>query len=170
MLNALIQSIYILQSWNQNFAENMEKGQKGSLEDTEAPFINVTDSNGKLLACIIRSSFEPTKTTFISPSETNPQYGIIAYKKNHEIPRHYHNPIQRTPLGTPETLVVRKGSISAVIYDDEQNMVNTFVLNANDIIVLIAGGHGFTFLEDAWLFEVKQGPYAGSTEKDKVHF
>ena len=56
------------------------------------------------------------------------------------------------------------------IYNENKELINTYNLAPNDIIVLVAGGHGFTFIEDAWLFEVKQGPYAGSTQKDKVHF
>jgi mannose-6-phosphate isomerase-like protein (cupin superfamily) len=42
------------------------------------------------------------------------------------------------------------------------------ILNAGDLILLIRGGHGFKVLEDLEMFEVKQGPYAG--DQDKIKF
>jgi len=39
------------------------------------------------------------------------------------------------------------------------------VLEAGDVILLIKGGHGFEVLEDLEMFEVKQGPYAGDADK-----
>ncbi len=42
-------------------------------------------------------------------------------------------------------------------------------LIAGDIILLAGGGHGFTFLEDSEVIEIKQGPYI-SFEVDKERF
>jgi hypothetical protein len=42
------------------------------------------------------------------------------------------------------------------------------VLEAGDVILLAAGGHGFTMLEPTEMIEVKQGPYAG--DRDKTRF
>ena len=39
------------------------------------------------------------------------------------------------------------------------------ILNAGDVILLAAGGHGFEMLEDSEIIEVKQGPYAGDQDK-----
>jgi hypothetical protein len=36
-----------------------------------------------------------------------------------------------------------------------------------DTIFFVAGGHGFTMLEDSKIIEVKQGPYFGK-DKDKL--
>ena len=131
-------------------------------------FLNIHDAAGKLLACIVRATFQPPKTTFLSQHNINPQYGIVTYPKGHKIKRHGHNPISRAVVGTPETLVVREGNIMVDIYDEKNELVNTYSLLPNDIIVLIAGGHGFTFIEDGWMFEVKQGPY--DVDKDKFYF
>ena len=130
----------------------------------------INDSEGYLLACIIRSTYNPPSTIFISESASNPQYGIIAYPRGHVIPRHHHRPLPRTIEGTPETLFIRKGKVKADIYDKKLVLVASFSLNIGDIIVLHAGGHGFTMEEDSSMFEVKQGPYAGSTANDKVQF
>ena len=112
----------------------------------------------------------PLSATCDAHSASNPQYGIIAYPRGHVIPRHHHRPLPRTIEGTPETLFIRKGKVKADIYDKKLILVASFSLNVGDIIVLHAGGHGFTMEDDSSMFEVKQGPYAGSTANDKVQF
>ena len=37
-----------------------------------------------------------------------------------------------------------------------------------DVILLIAGGHGFEVLEDLNMIEVKQGPYVGDADKTRI--
>ena len=41
------------------------------------------------------------------------------------------------------------------------------VLGPGDVILLISGGHGFEVLEELNMVEVKQGPYAGETDKTR---
>ena len=41
------------------------------------------------------------------------------------------------------------------------------ILQAGDVILLATGGHGFQVLEDLEMIEVKQGPYAGETDKTR---
>ena len=53
-------------------------------------------------------------------------------------------------------------------YDKECNYIESRILNQDDIIVLVTGGHGFEVLEDLEMIEVKQGPYVG--EEDKTRF
>jgi hypothetical protein len=53
-------------------------------------------------------------------------------------------------------------------YSDQQEYRCSRVLHKGDVILLIAGGHGFEVLEELNMVEVKQGPYAG--DKDKVVF
>lgn len=42
------------------------------------------------------------------------------------------------------------------------------VLETEDVILLVADGHGFEVLEQIAMIEVKQGPYVG--EMDKTRF
>jgi hypothetical protein len=35
------------------------------------------------------------------------------------------------------------------------------------VILLASGGHGFTMLEPTEIIEVKQGPYAGTEDKER---
>ena len=41
------------------------------------------------------------------------------------------------------------------------------MLKTGDIILLAQGGHGFEFLEESEIIEVKQGPYAGELDKKR---
>jgi len=54
-------------------------------------------------------------------------------------------------------------------YDDEQNYLESHLLEAGDVILLAGGGHGFEILEEAEMIEVKQGPYMGEGEKIRFH-
>ncbi len=51
------------------------------------------------------------------------------------------------------------------MYDQDQALIAECGLGVGDVVVLIAGGHGFRMLEDTVLTEVKQGPYTGIEEK-----
>jgi hypothetical protein len=122
----------------------------------------------KTLAYVVRTQFQPDKTSFVTPSELSQQLGFIVYGAGGEIPRHKHLPVNRSITGTLEVLIVRKGSCDADIFDDDNVLVTSVVLNCGDIILLVAGGHGFRIREDTILLEVKQGPFVPG--KDKEHF
>jgi mannose-6-phosphate isomerase-like protein (cupin superfamily) len=53
-------------------------------------------------------------------------------------------------------------------FDQQQNYLESRILETGDVILLAAGGHGFEALEEIEIIEVKQGPYAG--EADKTRF
>lgn len=124
-------------------------------------------SEEDLLAIVIKSTYSPEITTFITDDNQLQQAGFVVYPKGGEILAHSHNPIERHIIGTPETLIVRKGSVLARIYNKEKILVEEIILLENDIIMLIDGGHGFDVLEDTILFEIKQGPYTGLIEKER---
>ena len=50
-------------------------------------------------------------------------------------------------------------------YDEQQNYLESHVLEGGDVILLASGGHGFEILEETEMIEVKQGPYAGYRDK-----
>ncbi|ORU00540.1 hypothetical protein D081_1063 [Anaerovibrio sp. JC8] len=52
-------------------------------------------------------------------------------------------------------------------YDDDQNYIESHIIYAGDVILLVSGGHGFKVLEDIEMIEVKQGPYAGDGDKTR---
>jgi quercetin dioxygenase-like cupin family protein len=125
------------------------------------------ESDGELLAYIVRRELCPDQTTFVTPDETNFQLGFIAYPRGAEIPRHDHKPIERTLVGTSEVLLVRKGRCEVDLYAEDRTHVATRELSEGDVLLILGGGHGFRLLEDTTLVEIKQGPYTGIVEKER---
>jgi hypothetical protein len=65
-------------------------------------------------------------------------------------------------------LIVSRGSIHADIYGYSENLVAEFTIAEGDILICLAGGHGYQILEENTLvFEIKNGPYPGP-EVDRV--
>lgn len=131
--------------------------------------IEFIESDGQTIAIIIRASFEPDRTTFISPNTHEQQVGFVVYPAQGHIRPHKHVPLERHIQSTSETLVVRKGLTEVQLYNDDQKLVAERILGEGDILVLVSGGHGFRMLKDTVLLEVKQGPYTGLTEKEHFH-
>jgi hypothetical protein len=119
------------------------------------------------LAYIIRRELSPAETTFITPPDCNPQVGFVVYPAGGEIPPHAHAPLERRIVGTPEVLVLREGRCEIDIFNDERQPVTTVELRKGDVMLMVAGGHAFRMLEDTVFLEVKQGPYAGDSEKER---
>lgn len=122
-----------------------------------------------LIAIILRSTFKPEQTCFFSPPDFSQQLGFISYKKNHEIPAHFHKIVHRDIFRTQEVLFLRKGKVEVDFYTNEKEYVSSVILETGDTIFLCRGGHGFRLLEDSDMIEVKQGPYSGK-EGDKEVF
>lgn len=118
------------------------------------------------IATIIRRYYTPTETTFVTPDSYYQQAGFVVYPKGGCVRRHAHLPIQRHLVGTPETLMVRKGRVEAELYAPDKSPVGTWILEEGDIILLVSGGHSFCCLEDTVFLEIKQGPYTGEVEKE----
>src|SRR5437867_1051344 len=112
---------------------------------------------GLPLAYIIRGKLNPTQTTFLTPPEFKQQVGFIVYPAGGEIQRHVHRPLERHLVGTSEVLIVRRGRCEIDVYNDERQLVATRELGQGDIMLMVAGGHGFRMLENTVFLEVKQG-------------
>src|SRR3954470_21874743 len=121
--------------------------------------------DGKVFAYVMRDTPGEKKTTFLTPDESIQQVGFVVHAAGAEVRRHYHLPLERSIVGTPEVLVVREGRCRLDVYDDELEPVESLELEEGDIMVMVGGGHGFEMLEDTVLVEVKQGPYMGTQEK-----
>jgi hypothetical protein len=121
--------------------------------------------DGKVFAYVMRDTAGEKSTTFLTPDESIQQVGFVVHPAGAEVKRHYHLPLERSIVGTPEVLVVRQGRCEMDVYDDEQDLVCTRELETGDIMVMVGGGHGFRMVEDTVLLEVKQGPYYGPDEK-----
>jgi len=127
----------------------------------------IRDQNAEL-AIIVRSSFSQPGINFFTPNDYSQQLAYMNHPTGKEIQPHVHKKVQREVHYTQETLFIRKGKLQVDFYTDEQAFLESRILEAGDVILLIKGGHGFKVLEDLEMFEVKQGPYAG--DEDKIKF
>jgi mannose-6-phosphate isomerase-like protein (cupin superfamily) len=120
------------------------------------------------LSIIVRKNFSQSGIHFFTPNDYSQQLGYMSHPKGKHIQPHVHKKVQREVLYTQETLFIRSGKLQVDFYSDDQIYLESKVLKAGDVILLIKGGHGFKVLEDLEMFEVKQGPYAG--DEDKIKF
>jgi hypothetical protein len=120
-----------------------------------------------LLAYIVRADTTVATTSFFTGDDASFQTGFVVYPAGGAVVPHVHLPIVRTVAGTSELLLVRKGCCIVDIYGEDRALVASRELGTGDLVILVTGGHGFRMIEDTVLFEVKQGPYGGQTEKER---
>lgn len=119
------------------------------------------------LAVLIRAEMQPDATTFLTPPDYRQQVGFVVHPAGSEIPRHDHLSLQRSITGTSECIIVRRGRSEVTIYDRQRREVCRRELKTGDVLLLVAGGHGFRQIEDTVFLEIKQGPYPGIREKER---
>ncbi len=124
--------------------------------------------DGQLCAIILTAAYDKGGILFFTPHYFSQQLASMSYPAGQVIPAHTHNPVRREVFFTQEALFIRKGRLRVDFYSQQQEYRQSRVLGPGDVILLIAGGHGFEVLEDVNMVEVKQGPYAG--EDDKTTF
>jgi hypothetical protein len=123
---------------------------------------------GRTLAVIVSHRFRELGIRFFTEDSASLQLGSMSHPAGKIIAPHLHNPIPREVHFTQEVIFIRRGKLRVDFYDDDRAYLESRILEAGDVILLIEGGHGFEVIEDVELFEVKQGPYLG--EKDKTRF
>ena len=124
--------------------------------------------DGVLYAIIHRKDDWQTGLNFITPDDTFIQAGTFWYQAGQKCKAHRHIRNDRPNEFTQECNIVMSGSMAATIYDNDDKVLHTELLRAGDLIVVLAGGHGYEILEDnTKVVECKNGPFV-SVEKDKI--
>lgn len=123
--------------------------------------------NNHLLALIVSHKFNEPGVHFFTEDDLSQQLAYMHHPKGKIIEPHVHNPVLREVHYTQEVLYIKKGKLRVDFYTEEQEYLESRVLEGGDVILLIQGGHGFEVLEELEMFEVKQGPYAGDQDKTK---
>ena len=122
----------------------------------------------EILAIIVTSQYKEPGIHFFTPDDFSQQLAYMKHPKGKTIIPHVHNRVSRQVEYTQEILFIKSGKIRVDFYDMKQQYLESHVLSEHDVILLIKGGHGFEILEDLEMFEIKQGPYVG--ESDKTRF
>ena len=120
------------------------------------------------LAIVLKADYRSNGIEFFTPNDFSQQLGYMNRPQGYVIPPHVHSPVPREVQFTKEVLFIKSGKMRVDFYDDDQNYLESRILNQGDTILLAFGGHGFEMLEPTEIIEVKQGPYAG--EADKTRF
>lgn len=122
----------------------------------------------RVLALIISSDFSQPGIHFFTPNNFSQQVAYMNHRKGKVIQPHLHNPVPRQVFHTQEVLLIKKGKLRVDFYNQQQEYLESRVLEAGEIVLLIEGGHGFEVLEELEMIEVKQGPFV--EEQDKTRF
>lgn len=130
--------------------------------------IDTIYKKNKTIAIIIRNGHQCDGVDFVTPNEYSQQVAYMHHPAGRIIDAHVHNLVHRNVVLTQEVLFIKKGKLRVDLYDEYEDYLESRILNAGDIILLVSGGHGFTVLEEVEMVEVKQGPYAGNL--DKIRF
>jgi mannose-6-phosphate isomerase-like protein (cupin superfamily) len=128
---------------------------------------NITNQE-QLLAVIVSDKFDRQGIHFFTPNELSQQLAYMHHPAGKIIQPHVHNPVLREVTYTQEVLFIKKGKLRVDFYNNDQQYLESRILEAGDVILLVTGGHGFEVLEEIEMIEVKQGPYVG--EQDKTRF
>lgn len=136
-----------------------------TISNSLVDYVSIDD---ELYAIIIRKDFTSEGIKFFTPNHFSQQLGYMKRDKGYIIDKHYHKKNDREVTTTQEVLLIRSGKIRVTFYNMELFKVTERIVTSGDVIMLTYGGHGFEFLEEGEIIEVKQGPY--NDELDKVRF
>ena len=120
------------------------------------------------IAIIIRSDYRAEGIQFFTSDVFSQQLAYMNRPTGYVIPPHVHNPVQRDVVWTQEVLFIRSGRMRVDFYTDGRHYLESRIVKTGDVVMLVAGGHGFDMLEPTEIIEVNQGPYSG--EQDKTRF
>jgi hypothetical protein len=121
-----------------------------------------------VLAIIIYSTYSKEGIEFFTPVDYSQQLGYMNHPSGYIIKPHTHNIVPREVTLTQEVLYIKSGKVRVDFYNQEQDYIESTIIQTGDVILLAAGGHGFEMLEKTQMIEIKQGPYI--EEEDKIRF
>lgn len=130
--------------------------------------MEIFDKNNNLIAIVHKDSDFRDGKTFYTDNNKDFQFGTFKLEQGEIIENHIHNLQKREINNTSEAIVVIKGSLKIMLFDNEKNFIDSVIINTNDAILLFEGGHGIEVIEESKFIEFKQGPYI--EDMDKKHF
>ena len=117
-------------------------------------------TNGEVIAHIYDLNDVAGKN-FPTPDDFPMQFGVGLCETEWTSPAHIHKRVERTVDATAEFIFILKGTLEAVFYDEDEQIIETQILTDQMALLQIRGGHQLTFGKGTTYFELKQGPYLG---------
>jgi hypothetical protein len=131
------------------------------------PLIETITHGLEPIALIIRAGYDRPGIQFFTPVNFSQQVAFMRHPAGHKIAAHVHNLQLRQVLYTQEVLFLRRGRVRVNLYSSKRESIGSRILNEGDLILLCGGGHSLEMLEESSMIEVKQGPYAGDSDKTR---
>lgn len=119
----------------------------------------------KEIAFIVKSGYPINSVAFFSPNEDFLQVGYHKKQSGDKLKAHYHQFKDHKINSLQEVLYIVKGKVRVDFYTKKGKKIQSEILEKGDILFQRDLGHGFELLEDAEVFEVKQGPFFGQEHK-----
>ena len=105
----------------------------------------------------------------VIPEDNFLQMAVLKLSNGKTFNPHFHIPkkVDYEESIAQESWVVIKGKVKCILYDTDNTIIATPILEAGDASITLKGGHTFEILEeDTIVYEFKTGPYLG-LELDK---
>jgi cupin fold WbuC family metalloprotein len=125
-------------------------------------------SPGKLLHMVVRKAdFNPGRQNLV-PDEQFIQCSMMEMAQGTTFQPHRHIWKERAQnVIAQESWMVVQGSVKAIFYDLDDELLDEVVLSQGDASFTLEGGHNYLILEDGTMvYEYKTGPYEGQ-DNDK---
>ena len=108
--------------------------------------------------------------TDVAPADQFIQLATLRMEKGKTFRPHKHiwKPAAKLEVIAQESWVVIQGSVKIFMYDLDDKLIGTEIINQGDCSMTFEGGHTYEILEEnTVVYEYKTGPYTG-VENDKV--
>jgi hypothetical protein len=128
--------------------------------------VEILTHEDTILCIIARATTHANSTRFYTTPDLNLQVGNVVHSAETEVRCHKHSQSPDSSHCVSEVLLVQKGWMRADLYSADAILRHTRELNVGDVIILMGGAHGFRFINDTTLLEVKQGPYLEKSDKE----
>jgi cupin fold WbuC family metalloprotein len=119
--------------------------------------------NNRLLHIVVRIDDFKGRTEIV-PENNFIQCAALKMPKDKTFPPHRHITKERTYKEqiAQESWVVISGRVKCILYDIDNTIIATPILEAGDASFTLYGGHTYEILEeDTIVYEYKTGPYEG---------
>lgn len=119
--------------------------------------------NNRLLHIVVRIDDFKGRTEIV-PENNFIQCAALKMPKDKTFPPHRHITKERTYKEqiAQESWVVMSGRVKCILYDIDNTIIATPILEAGDASFTLYGGHTYEILEeDTIVYEYKTGPYEG---------
>ena len=130
--------------------------------------VEIISIDTQIISIIIRNNFKKDGIEFFTPNSFSQQLGYMFRKKGYIIEPHIHNIKLREINLTQEVLYIKSGKVRIDFFNFKLDYLESKIVTIGDVVLLASGGHGFEFLEESEIIEIKQGPYIG--DEDKLRF